>query len=280
VNTADAWRSWSLTEREREYSPSSCVASIDSELVQYHIYSTEAEDNAPIEMINGVAYGEHRDEVFDLFPALGNGKRPLMIFLHGGYWQELGRSLSRFAGARLAFGGVALAVVEYTLAPEASLDQIVDQCTRAVRHLIDHAAELGINPLRISIAGSSAGAHLAALAAAAIDHPFERLLLFSGIYDLEPLVGTYINEKLGLSVADALRLSPMYLRPSLSNTLMVIGENETSEFARQHHMYADHLQAYGVHVEARTIPKQNHFSVISNLADFGLEGVEPPSPTA
>jgi arylformamidase len=265
-SSEDAWRTWPLSEREREYSPSSCVPSIDPYLADYRRDSNEAVMYAPVPMLEGILYGDHPDECFDLFPALGGRPWPLVVYIHGGYWQRLGRVDSRFAGAELAGAGTALAVIEYTLAPAATLDRIVDQCVRAARHLIDNASMLGIDPLRITISGSSAGGHLTAMVAAALRHPFERLIGFSGIYDLEPLVGTQTNQALGLTVAEALRLSPMYLEPSSAPTLLVIGENETSEFHRQHRTYADHLRAYGVSVESRTLAGFNHFDVVSQLA--------------
>ncbi len=267
----NAWRSWSLADRQREYSPSSCVESILPYLADYRRLSDEAVANAPVPMIDGILYGDHPDECFDLFRGVGDGPRPVVIYIHGGYWQRLGRVDSRFAGATLARNGVSLAVVEYTLAPAATIDEIVDQCVRAVRHVIENASTLRIDPLRVTISGSSAGGHLTAMTAAAVAHPFERLVQFSGIYDLEPLIGTDTDEALHLTVADALRLSPMYRTPAAVPTLLVIGDNETGEFHRQHRKYADHLRAHGVPVEAVTLAPFNHFDVVTQLPALVLD---------
>ena len=50
---------------------------------------------------------------------------PLLVFIHGGYWQELSARDSRFAAAACIEHGAAFAAIDYTLAPQACVGAIV-----------------------------------------------------------------------------------------------------------------------------------------------------------
>jgi arylformamidase len=272
-----AWREWSLAERERQYSPSTCVPAVDPLLQAYDSRSREAE-----KLLRGhkdLAWGNGPDETFDCFPADSVGS-PLMIFIHGGYWQDLSKNDSLFAAPDFVANGIAFAAIEYTLAPKAKLPTIVDQCRRAVAALHQQAGALGFNPRRIYVAGSSAGAHLAAMMLAGgwqkrygLSHDvIAGAVLLSGIYDLEPLVGTYIDAPLHLSSADVAGLSPIRLNvgPGV-RTVVAWGENETPEFKRQSRAFAAKLRDAGFPVNAFEVAGANHFDIVLGLADRKTE---------
>src|SRR5690606_10365618 len=142
---------------------------------------------------------------------------PLLVFIHGGYWQELSKASSLFAAPDCIEAGVAFAAIDYTLAPQASVHAMALECRRALSYLHEHSAELGLDPQRIVIAGSSAGAHLAAMCCLRDWEDATNLpaglpaaaVLVSGIYDLEPLIDTSINGPLSLDAAAAGAVSPL-----------------------------------------------------------------------
>ena len=257
-----AWRGWPLGQLEREYSPSSCVPSIEPLIRAYAQRSAAAYDTLAHV---AVPYGDHPDEVVDLFPA-GDGA-PLVVFVHGGYWQELSRRESTFGATDAVPRGIAWAAVEYTLAPAATLARIVDQCRRAVRRLCAQAAGLGCDPARVWLAGSSAGAHLAAMAlldpqARTGPRPAGAVLL-SGVYDLRPLVPTYVNRPLGLDEARAWALSPLAHAPLDAPPVLVAwGEHETASFVGQSRRFA---QALRPPADTLEVPGRNHFDVVFDL---------------
>ena len=220
-------------------------------------------------------WGEGADETLDFFPA-DSANAPLLVFFHGGYWQELSKNESLFPAPGCVANGIAYAAINYTLAPRAKVDTIVVQCRRAVVWLLVHADALGFDPRRLFVAGSSAGAHLAAMllvsgwqrAMGLSDRAIAGAILLSGIYDLEPLIPTYINAPLHLSVEDAEKLSPMSLLLGLPMpTIVAWGENETGEFKRQSRNYASRLRGVGFPVTSLEAGGCNHFDIVFDLAN-------------
>ncbi len=276
MNSKDqAWRNWPLVRIEKEYSPSSCMPAEGPFLAEYAIRSRKAEQLLTCE--KDVQWGDKPEETLDFFPT-SSREAPLLVFIHGGYWQELSKNESLFAAPDCVANGVAFAAINYTLAPHAGVEMIVDQCRRAVAWLHAQAHVLGFDRDRLYLSGSSAGAHLAAMmlvkgwqhTAGMTDNAIAGAVLLSGIYDLEPLVGTYIAAPLHLTAPDAAGLSPMRLPPGQPvPTIITWGENETSEFKRQSRSYAARLEAADFPVSVFEVAGANHLDVVLGLADRG-----------
>ncbi|NUU20488.1 MAG: alpha/beta hydrolase [Streptomycetaceae bacterium] len=164
--------------------------------------------------LSGIVYDEASGEQLDVWGA-GPG-RPVFVFLHGGYWRALSRHDSAFMAAMLHGQGVATVAVDYTLAPAATLEEIVRQSRAAVAWVHRHGPEHGLDPRRIVVGGSSAGGHLTGMtmvdgwqhAYGLPDDAVAAAFPISGLFDIRPLVRTHINEWLGLDEARAAALSP------------------------------------------------------------------------
>jgi arylformamidase len=269
------WRNWPLAEREREYSPSSCLAAIEPFLDAYVARSRDAETRFRCQ--KNLLWGERPDEIFDYFPA-AFAHAPLLVYFHGGYWQEHSKDESLFAAPDCVGNGIAFAAIDYTLAPRASVGFIVEQCRRAIASLHQQAAALGFDARRIYVAGNSAGAHLAAMLLVAgwqtayglADDVVAGAVLLSGIYDLEPLVGTYIDAALHLTDEDVAALSPLRLKAGRPvRTVVAWGDNETAEFKRQSRAFAAALMESGFPVSAFELAGTNHFDIVFGLANRG-----------
>ncbi len=271
------WKTLRHEELERQYSPSSCVNNFDELIAAYANRSRASEARANV--IKDVRYGDQEDEKLDLFPAAEPGA-PLLVFIHGGYWQALSKDDSTFAGAGLVSHGIAFAAIDYSLAPKAGIEQMIDQCARGILWLRDNATRYGYSSEKIFLSGSSAGAHLAVMAMIRLsqlsvqpaDSIVKGCVLMSGIYDLRPLVNTYVNEPLKLNEKSARDFSPALLNLEVLPRLIVCwGENETDEFKRQSRDFAlAHLEAGG---DCRyfEIAGCNHFDIVHQLENVRIE---------
>jgi arylformamidase len=267
------WRNWPLAERERQYSPSTCVPAIAPFLDAYVARSRDAETR--FRCRKNLLWGERPDETLDYFPA-ASADAPLLVYFHGGYWQEHSKDESLFAAPDCLANGIAFVAIDYTLAPQATVGAIVEQCRRAIASLHRRAATLGFDARRICVAGSSAGAHLAAMLLVAgwqdaLGLPNDVVAggaLLSGIYDIEPLMGTYFDAALQLTAADSATLSPV--RSKLGRpvkTIVAWGDNETNEFKRQSRAFAAALVRSGFPVSAFEVAGANHFDIVFGLAN-------------
>jgi arylformamidase len=152
-------------------------------------------------------YGTREREKWDLYPGT-DPLAPCLVFIHGGYWQKNTREDFAHLGAGVAAHGWSVAMPGYTLAPDASLTEIVAEIHAALDWLAAHRAAHGISG-KIILSGWSAGAHLAALG---MTHELvSAALLISGAYELEPIRDTYLNANLRLTDTEIATLSPLRL---------------------------------------------------------------------
>ena len=211
-----------------------------------------------------LAYGDSPRERLDLFLA-ADPKAPTLAFVHGGYWQMNDKEGTTFLAEGVLPHGINFALIEYTLAPAARMDQIVDEVRRAVVWVIDHAKELGGDSARVYVSGHSAGGHLTAMAMT--ESRLAGGVAISGIYDLEPIRLNYLNEKLGLDPEETERNSPMRHLPRNAAPLVVtVGLGELPELVRQSQEYAAAWQAHGLRGRYLPVPKHDHFSILEELA--------------
>jgi len=268
-NANPIYRHFTKAELEREYSPSSCVPDINVFLQKYAERSQAARQSCKV--ITGIRYGASADETLDFFPA-ASANAPVEVFIHGGYWQALSKDESSFAAPDFVQNGVAFVALNYSLAPKVDLDEIVRQCRHAIAWLYQNANDLGFDKKRIFISGSSAGAHLAAMVTATNwqrDFGLPNSLIkgctaVSGVFDLEPLRFTYLNDPLQLDAETVRRHSPLFLRPGVPTDLIVSwGDNETAEFKRQSREFAAAWEAR----EVFEMSGHNHFDVILKLGE-------------
>lgn len=270
--------SLSAEVREREYSPSSCIGGNYAPYIEEYVTLSEAALNSASRHVE-LAYGSAAAHKLDLFlPERGDSESlpPLLLFIHGGYWQELSKASAVFSAPDCNEAGIAFAAIDYTLAPQASVHDMVLECRKALRWLYQHGEKLGFDPQRIVVSGSSAGAHLAAMcclrgwkddADLPVGTPAAAVLV-SGIYDLQALIGTSINEALSLDVESAQAISPQLLDlTGFPPAIISWGEIETSEFKRQSQAFADALNALGArYLPPIEMPARNHFNVILDQA--------------
>lgn len=223
-----------------------------------------------------MAYGDGLKETLDVFPAASSQPAPVLVFLHGGYWRALDKSDHSFLAPAFTRQGICVVVPNYALCPAITVPGIVMQMVNALAWTWRHVDRFGGDPSRITVAGHSAGGHLAAMMLACQwrrvgkDLPQDLVrnaLSISGLYELEPLRHTPFLKDLHLTAADARRASPALMPPPAQGALYsVAGGDESAEFLRHNALIQ---QAWGrerVPV-SEDLPGLHHFSVLEALAD-------------
>ena len=225
-----------------------------------------------------LAYGPHARERLDLFlPEAENP--PLFAYIHGGYWQWNDKQPFVFLCEELVPRGAAFANIEYALCPDVSLTELTDQIRRALAYLWREAGAFGYDPGRIVVSGHSAGGHLTAMMMAT-DWPafgdglpvdlVAAGLPVSGVYDIEAVRLTPLNDAVGMDPAEARALSPMFLAPaSRAPMTVVVGGGESEEFHRQAGDFAEAWRGAGVAADVLAAPGRDLFTVLNALAEPG-----------
>lgn len=223
----------------------------------------------------GIIYDEKSGETLDFYPA---GKdAPLFVWIHGGYWRGGNAADNAFAVPGLHAHGFSVAVIDYTLAPAVTLDEIVRQVRSAIRFLHGNRSRFGVGEAPFVVGGTSAGGHLTAMLLSddwqrAYEVPDDIVgvaLDLSGLHDLTPLPHTHVNGWMNFNEAMVARNSPQFMMPKSSSTCLIaaVGGLETQEFRRQTAAYAEAWQGAGHWVAVIDMPEQNHFDLPLTLRE-------------
>jgi arylformamidase len=209
-----------------------------------------------------IPYGPLERETIDYFSAGPN--TPLVIFIHGGFWQQYSKNDFAFLAESYLKEGVSVAMVDYPLAPQANVDQIVSSSANAVQFIGQNISEWGGYPKNMILSGWSAGGHLCVTSMNKMK--VKAVVPISGIFELEPLIGSFLNKNLQMDLATAKRNSPMLNLPMGKTPIyLFVGGSELSEMRRQSYDFSDKLKASKYPVELVDIPGKNHFTMLEQF---------------
>src|ERR1700722_2024799 len=254
------WRKMSQQERDLGLNNGVAVAGSGDIVAGWERRSAEMRARYPDHL--DLRYGPRERNRIDFLKARENA--PTLLFIHGGYWQMRAKeAFTLFAEGPLAYG-INVALIGYTLAPEATFDQIVAEIHAGIDLLAGQLPALGGDGKGIVVSGWSAGGHLTSMA---LPHPQVRAgMAISGIYDLEPIRASYLNEKLGLDEAMSRRNSPMMQAGGAAKPLsLVVGAAELPLLRRQTADFAGHRARHGLPVTYEEIPGANHFTIMNEM---------------
>ena len=223
----------------------------------------------------GLRWGASQRQTLDLFVAPAKGA-PLVVFIHGGYWQykTSGPHGVSFLAPTFLKAGCAFAAISYELCPDVTMDEMVEQIRLAIAWLVANAGAYGYSSSRLTAIGHSAGAHLAMMMALTRweERGQRRDLVtgavgVSGLYDLRPLVGIYLNEALRMDDDSAWRNSPMRcVRPDAPEVILAAGASESQSFKLQSTQFAATCSQAGIAACYIELAGRNHYAAIEDLA--------------
>jgi arylformamidase len=248
----------------------------DHEAISAPFVKASAEWRAQGDMLADQSYGPGERHRFDLFRArrpgsgAGSGAAPLVVYIHGGYWQRGDRKAVSFAARALNARGIDVACPSYSLAPAATVSAIVDDLRRCLRVLYERTKA---HPV---VVGHSAGGHLAAAMLAtdwstvsgAPKDLVRSAYALSGVFDPTPLITTSLNEALRLDTASARAVDLIHGRtpPASATMVAAVGAEESPEFIRQSLALTEAWSRAGVKAECVVVPNANHFSIVGEMA--------------
>jgi arylformamidase len=207
-------------------------------------------------------YGPRERNRIDFLKAADGA--PTLLFIHGGYWQMRSKEVFTVVAEGPMAHGINVALIGYTLAPDATLDEIVAEIHAGIGVLSGQLPALGAAAEGIVVSGWSAGGHLTAMA---LSHPKVRAgMAISGIYDLEPIRHSYLNDKLRADEATSRRNSPMTWEGGpLKPLSLVVGNAELPLLRKQTADFAGYRARYGLPVTYEEIPGADHFTIMHEM---------------
>ncbi len=253
------WGTLSQAERDAAYDNTAAVKNSAALIAERN--EASAALRASRKSFLDIPYGDRERTKIDIYPA-ADGAAPCLTFLHGGYWQRNSREAFAMLVEGVAAHGWSVAIPGYTLAPDATLTQIVAEISGALDWLASNGTAYGIAGPMVT-AGWSAGAQLVAMT---LDHPrIAAGLAISGVYDLAPIRDTVLNNVLKLTDQEVAVLSPLRLPVVHKRLDIAYGTAELPA------LVFDSIQLHGARVAAgapgmlHPIDGANHFSILTEL---------------
>jgi arylformamidase len=260
VTTRGDWGTLSRAERDASYNNSAACpgGAAYSEALRDASAAFRQRAGAKLD----VRYGPTDRTAWDLFPAADKAA-PCFVFIHGGYWQRGSRDSPSALVEAIMTHGWSAALPGYTLAPDATLTQIVGEIMAALDWLAAEGPSHGIAGGPVVVSGWSAGGHLTAMAAA--HKRVTAAMPMSGVFELGPIRDTYLNEKLALTDAEIETLSPLRLPVVRKPMAIAYGTKELPPLVGDSR--ALHARRAAAHMPGPLVPVAgaDHFSILNEL---------------
>lgn len=131
-------------------------------------------------------------------PNKGATSNPVLIFVHGGYWEQGKKETYGFLGRNFAKKGIVTVIIDYTLSPKANYDDMAKEVAQAVSWTKTHISKYKGDETSIFLTGHSAGGHLVALVSTSPEY----------IEDKKAIRGVILNDAAGLDMYNYLQKYP------------------------------------------------------------------------
>ncbi len=259
----ETWHDLDRPALDRAYNARDSVPDFAAELQRWVNLSVMA--RLQLNPVVDVVYDPRSGMGLDWFSGVPGGA--VVLWIHGGYWRAVSKAEQSLVAPGLVAAGVHVAVIDYSLAPAVTLDEIVRQARSAAAFVLASAAAHGADPARVFVAGHSAGGQLGGMLLAEFD-ALRGGIMLSGLFELEPIRLSHVNDWLHLDPGAVGRLSPMRHVPDHGPALLVsYGGRESDEFRWQSEAYAAAWEAAGHRAALVPQPSRHHFDIVVAFGD-------------
>ena len=216
------------------------------------------------------AYGPGPRGGIDLYRPAEARDPPGVLFFYGGGWETGARAMYRFVGATLAAHGIACAIPDYRLFPEARFPAFMEDAAAALAFL---AARRFVDPARLVLMGHSAGAQIATLLA--LDPRHRRaagapapagVVGLAGPYDFLPLRSPVLREIFGPAETWPDSQPVRFVSAEAPPMLLATGARDRTVLPRNTRSLEAALRRVGAPVTAQVYPGLGHRALIGAFA--------------
>ncbi|MCS5609389.1 MAG: alpha/beta hydrolase [Candidatus Poribacteria bacterium] len=230
-----------------------------------------------LDCFKDVQYGNDEPQKLDIFPAAVD-RAPILVDIHGGGWRSGSRNIRSFPASSVTKAGVMWVPIDYGLAPNYSIHQMVDHVRSAIVWLYHNVSKYGGDPSKLYVSGNSAGGHLTGCILMPDWHKnygvpsdiIKGACAISGVYDLQALVHAEYgyNDELGMDIETAQNFSPLFNLPTKGCPLIVsYGAPEPNEFRRQSRVYYKAWKDGGFPATEIVVNGAHHFAMSRQMSD-------------
>ncbi|MEM7245473.1 MAG: alpha/beta fold hydrolase [Acidobacteriota bacterium] len=276
-------------QADEQYNPTLWTRRLPSdELLPAHVQFTTGHSDAYRQEIGdglsclSFGEGELAGEMDLYHPASLPENAPVVVYVHGGWWQWFSKEAFGYIAKPFNEQGYSVVLPGYRMAPdwksEAPMESLVAQVQHAVAAILVRAHESGAPA--VHLLGHSAGGHLVTLlhrtdwselgVSEEAQGKLKSVTSLAGLFDLRPLVDTYVNDEIGMSMEAAERVSPLLMSVPGDERCplhLVLPEHDTPEFFRQTKEYQEKLLRAGQECHLHVSRDRDHLDMIERLSD-------------
>ncbi|WP_274038655.1 alpha/beta hydrolase [Thalassomonas viridans] len=224
---SEFWHAFSREKNDQQYNPTLWTKRLPAEeLLPAHIaYTQEKSTLYRAKGVDSLAFGEGEfSGSIDIFrSAAVPANAPVVVYIHGGWWQWFSKEQFSYLAEPFNNRGFAVYMPGYCMAPDwhndAPMESIVKQMQYALAAILNQAEEHAAPA--VYLVGHSAGGQLVTMLQHTNWQQFDvsetaakklkGIFSLAGLYDIRPLVDSFVNDDIKMSLASAASVSPQLL---------------------------------------------------------------------
>ena len=283
------WKFFSREETDRQYNPTLWTRRLPTDdLLPSHIDFTTSKSNAYREkmgkQLRTISFGEDRyaGEIDVFYPEGVPENAPIIIYIHGGWWQWFSKEQFSFLAEPFNKKGIAVYMPGYRMAQDwdndKPMESIVKQMEYAVAAILKEACNK--RSQAVYLMGHSAGGHLVAMLRLTdwsqynlppgAEKKIKSVFSLAGLFDIRFLLDSFVNDQIKMSPESAAAVSPQLLakvQGDLCPLHLLLPELDTAEFFRQTKEYHDKLLGEGQACRLHVLHDKDHLTIIEHLVN-------------